>query len=134
LVFILGLHGEQLAHSVSAAYGTEFDGKAYLRRFFQRQYRLAEPDLAPLVAHLCQQAGIEGRPVNMLPFTSEYGRHMPKLPAAVATYMTAYGMSARSAFEVVDILQTSFALVQGRPLYLNYLLPLIIGHVQGLAP
>ncbi len=29
LIFILGLHGDQLAHSVSAAYGTAFDGKAW---------------------------------------------------------------------------------------------------------
>lgn len=134
LIFILGLHGEQLAHSVSAAYGTEFDGKAYLRRFFQRQYRLAEPDLAPLIDHLCEEAGIRSSPVNMLPFSSEYGRNMPQLSEAVAAYMAAYGVSARSAFEIVDILQTCFALVQRRPLYLNYLLPLVIGHVQGLPP
>jgi KAP-like P-loop domain-containing protein len=52
LVFIFGTHTEQLAHSVSGAYGVKFDGRAYLRRFINRQYKLAEPNLEPLLTKL----------------------------------------------------------------------------------
>lgn len=133
LVFILGLHGDQLAHSVTAAYGAQFDGKAYLRRFFHRHYRLAEPDLKLLLAHLCRQAGISDAKAQYFQFTGQAeNRKALPLPDMMARYMSAYGMPARSAFEIVDILQTCFALADGSTLYLNYLLPLIIGHVEGL--
>lgn len=133
LIFILGLHGDQLAHSVTAAYGTGFDGKSYLRRFFHRQYRLAAPDLKPLLQHLCDRAGIADAAVTVLPMvTDREPAKVPLIPETIALYMTAYGLSARNAFEVVDILQTCFALVNGNPLCLNYLLPLIIGHVKSL--
>ncbi len=36
LVFILGMNGEQLGHSLSGAYGPGFNGPAYLSRFISR--------------------------------------------------------------------------------------------------
>lgn len=133
IVFILGLHGDQLAHSISAAYGTGFDSKSYLRRFFNRQYRLAEPDLEPFITKLCEDAGIMNArfrlSVMIFPLESPVN---PTLPQFIARYVTAYGLSARNAFEVIDILQTCSALVRTVELYLVYLLPLIIGHIKGL--
>ena len=135
IVFILGLHGDQLSHSISAAYGAGFDSKAYLRRFFNRQYRLAEPDLSKLLEVLCENAGLENVMSSSLTMVSSRTRpDRYSLGVTVARYMTAYGLSARNAFEIVDILQTCFALGGNRPLHINYLLPLIAGHVLGLQP
>lgn len=58
LIFIFAIHSEQLARSVSGAYGSTFDGRAYLRRFIDRQYSLAQPGLTPLVAKLFDEAGL----------------------------------------------------------------------------
>ncbi|MEB3190335.1 MAG: P-loop NTPase fold protein [Snowella sp.] len=45
LVFILSTDTEQLAHSIRAVYGNEFDAKKYLNRFVDLDYSLKEPDL-----------------------------------------------------------------------------------------
>ena len=44
VVFVLAVNRTQLAHSISALYGSEFDGTGYLRRFFDIDFRLPEPD------------------------------------------------------------------------------------------
>ncbi|WP_088184069.1 KAP family P-loop NTPase fold protein [Sphingobium sp. Z007] len=134
LVFVLGLHGEQLAHSVSGAYGATFDGQSYLRRFFNRQYALAEPELGTLLQKLCENAGILEGPFTYTPITTaETEIQTVTLPQILSVYMSAYGLPARSAFEVVDILQTSAVVANQRgSLHLNYLLPLIFGHIYGL--
>lgn len=134
LVFVLGLHGEQLAHSVSGAYGATFDGQSYLRRFFNRQYVLAEPELDRLILKLCENAGILESPFTYTPITTlETDVERVTIPQFIAVFMKGYGLPARSAFEVIDILQTcSTFCIQGATLHLNYLLPLIFGHIAGM--
>jgi Cdc6-like AAA superfamily ATPase len=56
IVFVLAIHSEQLGHSIAGAYGPGFDGRAYLKRFIDREYRLATPPLAPLLERLCEDA------------------------------------------------------------------------------
>lgn len=41
-VFVLSIAGEQLGHSVKAVYGSDFDARGYLRRFFDYEYVLPE--------------------------------------------------------------------------------------------
>lgn len=43
LIFVIALHGNQLAHSVKAVYGEGFNAKDYLQRFFSLTYRMKEP-------------------------------------------------------------------------------------------
>ena len=112
---------------------TSFDGHAYLRRFFDRQYALAEPDLQRLLEKLCDNAGIKEGPFSYFPISTpmKEGRKVP-LPRLLSIYMSGYGFQARSAFELVDILQTCAALCgQGASIHLPYLLPLIFGHMKG---
>ena len=134
LVFVFGMHGNQLAHSVAGAYGPGFDGRAYLRRFISREYRLRTPRLGPLIEHLFGQFGIDDSRLRVEPVaTSE--RAWGKLPASemVARYMALYQLSPRDAYQVVDILQTCLALTKN-PLLMAYLMPLIVGRVKGAAP
>jgi hypothetical protein len=132
LVFIFGLHGDQLAHSVCGAYGSGFDGKAYLRRFLNRRYSLNEPPLANLLHYLLQETSLS--PSNFVyPLCSPPGlRTANELsPAAfIAEYMRVYDLSARDSFEVTDILQTCAALADPHGLHLAYLLPLIFSHMK----
>ena len=133
LVFILGLHADQLSHSVRGAYGASFNGSSYLRRFFNRQYALAQPSLEPLVLKLAFDMGLENAPFEYPGLVRfNYTAEDPPASRFIARYMEAYGLSARDAFEVMGILQTSHALVRGQPLHLAYLLPLIFGQMQGL--
>ena len=49
VVFVLAVNRDQLAHSIRSLYGAEFDGEAYLRRFFDIDLRLPDPDREPFI-------------------------------------------------------------------------------------
>ncbi|MBP1873988.1 hypothetical protein J2Z19_003707 [Ensifer adhaerens] len=55
IVFIFATHTQQLRHSVSGFYGHSFDGYKYLKRFFDRSYVFAPPQLDLFVASLCSE-------------------------------------------------------------------------------
>ncbi|MGT2513849.1 KAP family P-loop NTPase fold protein [Sphingomonas panni] len=111
LVFILALHADQLAHSVSGAYGSTFDGRAYLRRFIDREYALAEPPLSKLLNKLCDKAGLTKEDFRY-PSIARPGQELLKitLPELVGEYMRLYGLAARDAFGLIDRMQTCKAL------------------------
>jgi len=135
LVFIFGMHGEQLAHSVSAAYGSGFSGGAYLRRFVSRRYVLREPNLEPLVTLLLKRSGLSSsrQLSSYFRVTAQgFSEDTPSLEVLVTRYVQMYGLAARDAYGVVETLQTSAALAEGQTLYLPYLLPLVMSRV--LAP
>lgn len=135
IVFVLAIHTEQLAHSVSGVYGSNFDGRAYLRRFIDRRYSLEEPRLVPLLEKLVEQAGLRQEaftwPHLVIPDEREL---TPTVPELLAEYMQLYGLGPRDAFALMDVLQTSAALVGQEHLHLHYFLPLAIGVVKGFPP
>jgi hypothetical protein len=132
LVFIFGMHGEQLSHAIRAAYGPEFDGRSYLRRFIGRRYRLATPEKGRLVQQQLKNSGIE---FSRLRFpTADNGNSFKDYPPdqMIGRYVNAYGVSAREIFHLIDILQTCAALTENAHLLMAYLLPLAIGQLKGL--
>ncbi|WP_082442325.1 KAP family P-loop NTPase fold protein [Sphingomonas sp. Leaf257] len=63
IVFVVATDSEQLAHSVKAIYGAEFEARKYLRRFFDRVFVFPEAKRHAFVAHLLEQAGIDASKV-----------------------------------------------------------------------
>ena len=61
VVFVLGVNRSQLAHSVKALYGDEFDALGYLGRFFDLDFRLPEPDRVEFVNAMLEVTGINER-------------------------------------------------------------------------
>jgi len=55
VVFILGVNMSELAHSVSALYGTDFDGEIYLRRFVDRSIYIPQADRVEFFENLLDQ-------------------------------------------------------------------------------
>ena len=55
IVFILGVNLSELAHSVSALYGTDFDGETYLRRFVDRSIYIPQADRVEFFENLLDQ-------------------------------------------------------------------------------
>ncbi|MBO9712977.1 P-loop NTPase fold protein [Sphingomonas sp.] len=135
VAFVLGLHGEQLAHSVTAAYGTGFDGNAYLRRFFSRRYALRDAPLKPLIDKLFQDLVIPTQRLVHPPIVSTSSLVPDSYDASsfIAAYMDAYGLKARDAFQLMEMLQTSAALTASNKLLLVYLIPLIIAHMTNVS-
>ena len=44
IVFVLAVNRSELAHSIRALYGSDFDAVGYLRRFFDVDFRLPDPE------------------------------------------------------------------------------------------
>ena len=44
IVFVLAVNRSELAHSIKALYGSDFNAVRYLRRFFDLDFRLPDPD------------------------------------------------------------------------------------------
>lgn len=132
IVFVLGINSEQLAHSISGIYGLNFDGHAYLKRFIDRSYTLLDPPLEKLLNALWAQASLEARqfelPQIVIPGERGIEAHIPDF---IAEIMRHYGLGARDAFQVMDMLQTGAALVEGQRIFLPYYLALAIGIIQG---
>lgn len=133
VAFLLGLHGRQLEHSVTAAYGQAFDGAAYLRRFFNRRYVLKGASLQPLVQHLLQTLKINENLLHHPAVVQQpVGKPMEMQNSAlIADYLRIYGLAARDAFGIVESLHTAIALAGGKAVQLSYLLPLIISRQLG---
>jgi len=127
LVFILGINGNQLANSISYAYGPQFDGTSYLHRFIDRKYRLRAPSLKPIIDVLIKKTGLSDQHfsrVNFRRFNSSLGQ--VDLAQSIDIYMQLFGLTARDAFTVVDTLQTCSAVANGRQLYSPLIIPLSI--------
>ena len=60
IVFVLAVNREQLAHAVRALYGAGFNAKGYLRRFFDVDIRLSEPNRDKFINRLLVSIGRKG--------------------------------------------------------------------------
>ena len=58
VVFVLTADRSQLAHSVKTLYGTEFDASGYLKRFFDVDFLLPEPDRQTYAYAILKSIGI----------------------------------------------------------------------------
>jgi hypothetical protein len=132
LVFIFGMHKGQLAHSVKAAYGSDFDGQAYLNRFMQRHYQLKLPPLDQFLSFLLDRSNIDAGRLWFPQAQDKSGRRSSRTPSSmISFYLRTYSASARDAIAVVEILETCCALVQKRDFFMPLLLPLILSKLQG---
>jgi hypothetical protein len=134
LVFIFGMHGEQLGYSVSGAYGPQFDGNSYLRRFFNRRYSLAEPNNEKLVDFLIRDSGLSNARFSHPALFLRDGRRTNEVNviSLICIYVEIFRLSAREINEIVDILETATQAVSPDSLILPYIVPMIIGYIRGL--
>ena len=65
IIFVLAVNRTQLQHSIRALYGNEFDATGYLRRFFDIDFRLPEPNRTRFMQDLLHRAQV-GRNVELL--------------------------------------------------------------------
>ncbi|MCY9877650.1 P-loop NTPase fold protein [Vibrio natriegens] len=60
-VFVVATDTDALSHSIKAVYGSTFDGKEYLSRFFNRSAALPEPDRRLFAKLLVDKSTLAGR-------------------------------------------------------------------------
>ena len=59
IVFVMAVNRSELAHSIKSLYGNDFDAQGYLRRFFDVDVRLPEPDRDKFIRAALQEIRIE---------------------------------------------------------------------------
>lgn len=125
VVFIIATDTDQLASSVKAIYGADFDAQRYLLRFFDRTYRFSEPSKERLVMFLCQRYGIDKK--NLA-----YPYRVHLIPA-ISRVFEAFSLSLRDIEQCMDMFASCLTLWDS-PAKVNilYLLSLIIAHHLGM--
>ena len=58
VVFVLAVNRAQLAHSIRALYGVEFDAPGYLRRFFDIDFNLPQADRKAFIDSMLESSGV----------------------------------------------------------------------------
>ena len=59
VVFALAVNRSELAHSVKVLYGQDFDANRYLRRFFDLDFRLPQPDRTAFIKQLIEATELD---------------------------------------------------------------------------
>jgi hypothetical protein len=125
VVFVIATDTEQLRHAIGAVYGSAFDGQRYLFRFFDRTYVFEDPALQQFVVALISAAPVDENKLSLPP--NEI------LASFISNASAFFDLSLRDVQQCFDILRSVLTVwSEPVPLELPALLPLIIGHQQGL--
>ena len=124
VVFVIATDTEQLRHSIAAVYGSEFDGKGYLLRFFDRTYKFAIPDNSSFIEKLLTDSqigqGLLASPPN--------DQHLAFITSAAHHF----SLTLREIERCFDILRSFLTMwsPQQPKVQLAYLMPLIIAYCR----
>lgn len=130
MVFVLGMHAGQLAHSVGALYGTSFDGRGYLDRFSNRVYRLAIASTGDLLRSEISTRALKLDRVHFPPlFTDEFHSRSDGIEI-LEHYLNALGIRARLCIKFVDALSVVLTSTKNATLYGPYLVPLLASRIK----
>ncbi|WP_312403733.1 P-loop NTPase fold protein [Rhizobium sp.] len=124
VVFILSTDTAQLAHSINAVYGTSFDSRRYLQRFFMRSYELPSPSTAELIRSLLE---------SYKPDVTRWQNpgKIQDAHAYLSRATTSYGFNLREtkqAFDILASLTTTWS--HPFPIQIGIIFPLILGHLR----
>ena len=59
VVFVVAVNREELAHSIKALYGSDFDARGYLGRFFDVDFHLPDPNRSRFIKEATKAVGIQ---------------------------------------------------------------------------
>lgn len=124
IVFIIATDTSQLAHSVNAVYGTAFDGRRYLLRFFDRTFMFADPTRDKFIDSLFSAHKFKADLLSSPP-----NNEHKKFFAGATSF---YELSLRDCEQCFDVLRSIATIWPHKArIELLYLLPLIISHHKG---
>ncbi|SDR35671.1 P-loop NTPase fold protein [Pseudovibrio sp. Tun.PSC04-5.I4] len=125
LIFVLATDTGQLAESVKAVYGSGFDGKRYLQRFFDQTYKFEPPKLRASV-----DAALAATSFNTSALLSLDGVELGEI---ITNGLEAYQVSTREALRAIDLLKicTQAWPHQDIQIVTFVILPMIVAHLKG---
>lgn len=140
--FVIGTNISQLAHSVGVVYGQKFDSESYLKRFFDLEYNLPNPNGERFAKELL--VGLTWCPepkqlaTGLLPQFGLQRDEADYLPFLFATYADWFNLSLRDQHGALRILDAALGGLKEERIHIHFLLflvmlfqrdPQIYGHV-----
>ena len=123
IAFVVATNTDQLAASVKAIYGNDFNSKTYLLRFFDRTFRFREVETKAFVENLFSLHGIDPK---------EFSTPQLESIHCSTAYFAAFGFSLRDIEQCFEIFATVHSLWEYTvPLQLPLIWPLICTHHAG---
>ena len=129
LHFVVATNLTELAHSVRAVYGSGFSAERYLKRFFDMEYSLPEPDGYKFAIELMTPIAslTSGHFVTGLESLLNY----PELPAKGLPYMffrhaAAFGLQLRDQQQAARILETALISLGNQEIHIQFLMFLAV--------
>jgi hypothetical protein len=133
--FVIATNVEQLAHSVKAVYGSEFDGQTYLKRFFDLQYALSDPSNAQFLAAIVKKLPLPK--LQEIVFGLQY---LPEFPQTLSTnevvesifsfvlekHAEMFNLTLRDQAQVGAILEAALLSLQGKRIHVFFLIFLAV--------
>ena len=114
VVFVLAINRRELSHSVRSLYGSQFDADLYLRRFFDAEVNLPDPDLRKLTTNALGATGFDSLGARI-----PDGRELPSAREILVDILKMSSVDARTVLQNLHVL----GLVLGSTRERHYALP-----------
>ncbi len=123
IYFIIATNSKQLSHSINAIYGANFSSEVYLKRFFDQEYSLKEPDKYEYIKFLYEKE-IYNKDLIYTPIIVE---NKDKQIFTIEYYSKFFKLGLRDIKQIIDMLSTiSLTWDTDEEIHLPYLLYFII--------
>lgn len=124
IYFVVATNIDQLSESVKAVYGAGFDGARYLKRFFDLEYTLPEPDRFAFAKHLfsgiqCPESSLLYTGLNSQSLSVDSNDILPMLFKHYSDY---FECGLRDQIQIIKIIESAFIYLQHNQINIHLLL------------
>jgi hypothetical protein len=123
--FVVATDSVQLSHSIKAVYGAEFAAERYLKRFFDQEYTLPQPDNYSFANHLLAKYGLANDPKLFVPLRSDDYPKEHLLAQLFAQFSTYFNLGLRDQEQSCAVLD-GIRLTVSDTIHVGYALFLIM--------
>lgn len=102
IYFVIATNSKQLSHSINAIYGSNFSSEVYLKRFFDQEYNLKEPNKYEYIRFLYEKE-IHNKDLIYTPIINS---NKDEKIFTIEYYSKFFKLSLRDIKQILDILST----------------------------
>jgi len=122
LYFIIATDSEQLKNSVAAVYGEKFGSEDYLKRFFDMEYNLADPEFRSYSKYLLSERKLSHSDGPYNPLTKPDGEYSAN-ELCFSAFSQYFNLSLRDQEQIANQYE---AAILGSPNHKQYYLPFLL--------
>lgn len=133
IYFIIATNSKQLSHSINAIYGANFSSEIYLKRFFDQEYSLKEPNTYEYIEFLLEKENIDQN-IFCNPLLQKCYETSENLNIiAIKTYSEYFKLTLRDIEQCINLLSTITTVWSDKneKIHIMYLLFFIMAKQKG---